>query len=237
MTAQEKRRILICEDEPLIAEHLKVTLRKLGYEVAGTGKTEYEIYHLLKSTNFDLILLDINISGHFEGIKIGAFIRDFIQKPFIYVTAHSDRDTFSRALHTRPSSYIVKPFKSVDIYTGIELALHTADSSVVAGERTKETILVNVRGNHVKIQVPDVIYLKAEGNYTCLYLLTGRYMLRGNLTETLQNHLDERFVRVHKSFAVNTAKINSVGHNTVNVMGEQVPLGRSFRSTLLEKLS
>jgi DNA-binding NarL/FixJ family response regulator len=122
-------KILIVEDEVFIAEDIKFTLEKLGYEVCSvcydSEKAAAELYRCVP----DLVMLDITIRGHKDGIQLAEMINEIHHIPFIYLTSHSDRDTLERAKHTRPRGYIVKPFKDRDLISSIEIALfnHSED--------------------------------------------------------------------------------------------------------------
>jgi len=236
-----KKRIIIGEDEPLILEHLKNVVKSFGYEVVASGKTEAEILSVINKHEADVILLDINLGGKHEGITIGRYIKQNVNKPFIYVTAHSDTYTLHKALDTQPSSYIIKPFKKTDIYIAIELALSSfdpdkGDKLLPDTNTTRENIMIRVKGSIVKVTLRDVLYAKAEGNYTMLYSIKGKYLLRGNLLETIENYLNHDFIRVHKSFAVQIDKVTSVSQNHVMLGTEEIPLGRTFKEALLERM-
>ncbi len=116
-------RILIIEDEPLIARDLKRICVKLGYQVAGIAYESTQATDMLHSRLYDLVLTDINIKGHQDGIEIGKLIREKYDKPFIYVTSFADNNTLTRAKETMPNGYVVKPFDEKDIYSSIEIAL------------------------------------------------------------------------------------------------------------------
>ena len=116
-------KILIVEDEVLIAEDLRDSIEEIGYEVCSvcydSEKTSQELYRCKP----DLVMLDITIRGQKDGIEIAEIINEYHHIPFIYLTSHSDKATLERAKHTRPGGYIVKPFKDSDLISSIELAL------------------------------------------------------------------------------------------------------------------
>jgi DNA-binding NarL/FixJ family response regulator len=117
-------RILIVEDEPIIAADIEQTLVRENYQVIGIAHTSSRAIDMLHRLDPDLILLDIALKGDRDGIDIARIARDKYQKPFIYITSFADRDTLERARLTLPSGYIVKPFKDQDIISAIEMALY-----------------------------------------------------------------------------------------------------------------
>lgn len=117
-------KILIVEDEALIAEDIRMTLEELGYEVCAICHDSERASQALHTHHPDLVLLDISIKGHKDGIELAKVINDHHHIPFIYLTSHSDRATLERAKQTRPRGYIVKPFRDRDLISSIEIALY-----------------------------------------------------------------------------------------------------------------
>lgn len=116
--------ILIVEDEALIAKEIEITLRRLGYRIAGNTRNGDEALDLLVTRKPDIALLDIHIKGTRNGIDIARHIREKHDIPFVFLTAFSDRGTLTEVSQTLPYGYIVKPFNERDLLSTIELALH-----------------------------------------------------------------------------------------------------------------
>ncbi len=116
--------ILIVEDEAVIAAEIEMTLRKMGYRIAGKARNGDKALDLLASTNPSLALLDINIKGSLSGIDLATIIRTKYNYPFVFLTALADRATLSRVKETLPYGYVVKPFNDKDLLSAIELALY-----------------------------------------------------------------------------------------------------------------
>lgn len=120
----EKIRILIVEDESLVAEDLKDMLLGFGYEVPGIAKNGEKAIALAGEHQPDLVLMDINLLGEMDGITAGGEIRSRWGIPIIYVTAFASPEIIDRAKKTVPSGYILKPFNERQIQTAIEIALY-----------------------------------------------------------------------------------------------------------------
>lgn len=119
-----ERSILVVEDELIVALEIKKTLIKLGYRVAGTEKDGQSAIETAGKTSPDLVLMDIRLKGEMDGIEAAQRIRALYQTPVIFLTAHSDEDTLSRALKTQPCGYLVKPFRERELYQAIEMCIH-----------------------------------------------------------------------------------------------------------------
>lgn len=117
------KKILIVEDDDIIAKVEDWRLKNLGYEVAGRAVSGAEAMELVAKTKPDLVLMDINIQGDMDGIETAKRIKKQFSIPVVYVTSHSDGPTLDRAKATQPDGFVVKPFEDNDLRVAIELAL------------------------------------------------------------------------------------------------------------------
>jgi PAS domain S-box-containing protein len=117
------KRILIVEDERLISLDLSRRLPKLGYEVCAIVATGEEAVQKAAELKPDLVLMDICLRGEMDGIQAAELIRSKGDLPVVYLSANSDEMTLNRAKLTRPSSYLLKPFKERELQIGIDMAL------------------------------------------------------------------------------------------------------------------
>jgi len=118
-----KVRVLIVEDEPLIAENLAMYLNNNDYEVAGIAYDFEEGMHHLKEGKPDIVLLDINLEGKQDGIDLGKYIHEKLGIPFVFLSSYSDKNTLDRAKQVQPSGYLVKPFHEKTLLTTLEISL------------------------------------------------------------------------------------------------------------------
>lgn len=116
-------RVLIVEDEPLIAEDISDFLGDINYQPAGIAYDSETALDMLINRHPDIVLLDITIEGSLNGIDIAHIIRKKYNIPFIYLTSHSDKNTLDKAKMTLPYGYIVKPFNEKDLLSSLEMAL------------------------------------------------------------------------------------------------------------------
>ncbi len=119
-----KLRILIVEDEPAIAEHIAAYLDNEDFEVSGIAYDCEEALEQLKTNTPDAVILDINLEEvASDGIAIAKQINEKYQIPFLFLTAHSDKETLNRAKEVSPSGYIVKPFNEKTLQASVEIAI------------------------------------------------------------------------------------------------------------------
>jgi len=122
-----KARIMIVEDEGIIAEDLQMNLEEMGYEVVHVAATGEAAVDYAKRLRPDLILMDVFLQGAIDGIEAAARIRKTLDIPIIYMTAFADDRMFERAKNTGPFAYMIKPIRERELYTNIEMALFKHD--------------------------------------------------------------------------------------------------------------
>lgn len=115
-------KVLVVEDDPLIAEDLRILLCDNGYSVVVAHAKDEAVMHLTANKP-DLVLLDINLGGGSTGVDIARWINANHPIPFIYLTSYADQTTLQQAKDTHPSAYLLKPFTGPDIKVSIEIAL------------------------------------------------------------------------------------------------------------------
>lgn len=117
-------RILIVEDEILIALEIETRLKKFGFEVCGKAVSSEEALFLVESESPELVLMDIMIKGTMDGIQTASVINKKYNIPIIYLTAYVDQVTLNRAKETNPFGYLAKPIQERDLHSTIEMALY-----------------------------------------------------------------------------------------------------------------
>jgi DNA-binding LytR/AlgR family response regulator len=118
-----KIRILVVEDESIVAKDIQRTLEKLGYEVPATASSAVSAYEKLEEVEPDIVFLDVKLKGEQDGVHIAEHIKDRYDIPVIFLTSFVDQDTIDRAKVTEPYGYLVKPFNEGDLKTTVEMAL------------------------------------------------------------------------------------------------------------------
>jgi two-component system cell cycle sensor histidine kinase/response regulator CckA len=121
---QVGRRILIVEDERIIAKDLQRSLLQLGYDVAPPVATAEAAIQAASEACPDLVLMDIHIGGTQDGIETAQILRSRFDTPVVYLTAFADPETVARAALTEPLGYLVKPVKPDELRAAVEIALH-----------------------------------------------------------------------------------------------------------------
>jgi len=214
-------RIVIGEDEILIAEHLKDIVNSFKHEVVGVGHNKNEILILIEKTKPDMVLLDIRMENKFTGIEIGKILLHQYGIPFIYISAHSDKEIIEKALPTKPSGYIIKPFKPMDVYMAIQIASDKFRRTV-----KDNYILVKDSGKKVKVYYYNILFFKSDNNYIEIHTKTKTYVLRSSLEKIAKELTDEGFVRAHRSYLVNSNHIKTLSPHFISINFHKIPISR-----------
>jgi len=139
-------RVLVVEDEAVVAMDIEHRLINLGHKVVGVTARGEEAVRLGKELRPDLILMDIHLQGDMDGVTAAEQIHESFEVPVVYVTAHADEVTIQRAKISGPFGYVLKPFDERELRTVIEMALykHEADRKLRASERRYAMMLASI---------------------------------------------------------------------------------------------
>ncbi len=231
--------IYIVEDEPLIVETIKTILEEGGYTICGESDNAKEAIFDIETKKPDLILADIMIDGELDGIEMMQHLNKKISTPFIFLTSLSDPETLKRVKSCDPAGFIVKPFNENTILANIELAIHKhqAKAPSISSDLLSESFFIKNRGELFKINQNDILFLEAEGNYCMLYTSDKKHLLSHSLKHTHEKLPVSKFLKVHRSFVINFAKIDSLHEGYIFIEGHKIPVSRSSRDTLMELLN
>jgi DNA-binding LytR/AlgR family response regulator len=235
-------KILIVEDEMLIAANISIQLESLGYEILGIIPRGQEAINVIKSDKPDLVLMDINLKGEMDGIETATLMQLDGAIPIIYLSANTDEASFKRAKATNPYAFLSKPFKKLDLKNALALASDRILIEKSEPQNQPDKFVLNdrifVRHNEVmvKIIIEDILYLEADRNYCNVCTKSNIYLL----VNTLKNMEDklpvEQFQRIHRSFIVNVNHVDEVAQNHITVENKILPLSKELRKDLLDRL-
>jgi len=244
----EKYKVLIIEDELIIAEDIKDILEHASYEVIGMAASGKEAIELLSEVMPDILLVDVSIKGNMDGIQLANVIREQYNLPFIYITSYTNKSVLERAKLTKPYGYIVKPYKEQDVLIAVELALSNAaseslklNSFIPSGKTSSQPLddhlFIRDKGGLLKIKFSDILFLEADGNYTTIHLAANKYTLRSTLKNAEEQLPTDRFFRIHKSYIINLQEITKIDSSTVIVGKSLLPIGRIYQEPLMKRLT
>ena len=130
-------RILVVEDQGVVATDIERCLEDGGFEVTGIATSMQEAIREVSAVRPDLILMDIRINGEADGVQTADYLRRHFGVPVVFLTAHDDRDTLDRAKRTGPMAFLLKPFKPAELTSTVEIALRRDRAEQQARERER----------------------------------------------------------------------------------------------------
>lgn len=140
---ESKVRILIVEDQFLVANDIKDNLETLGYEISAIATSGEKAVKKAGEGKTDLVLMDIVLRGEMDGIEAAEIIRSRFDLPVIFLTAYRDPKILERAKISEPFGYLIKPFEANELHSNVEIALYKHKIEIEkkkAGEERKKLI-------------------------------------------------------------------------------------------------
>ncbi|WP_052594485.1 response regulator [Aureispira sp. CCB-QB1] len=247
-----KIKILVVEDEMIIADNICSILEELGYDVLEPAISYTEALEILEAEKPDLALLDIQLAGRRDGIDLAWKIKDEYEIPFIFLTSNADPATVERAKKVSPPAYLLKPFDKNDLYTSIEIALYNYSQNNTgelgekrlpeSEERTENVVLnealfVKHKQSFQKVNFEDILFLKSEHVYIRIILNnTKEYLIRNSMSKFIER-LPDYFFKIHRSYVINLKQVESIGTIYLTIKGHELPFGKGYRAELLKKVN
>ena len=239
-----KERILIVEDDMIIAANISLQLTTLGYEVTGIEtRGEEAISHAFRNRP-DIILMDIQLKGMLSGIETARQIKDQMDIPVIYLTANNDEATFEKARDTSPLAFLTKPYSTLTLrrtleLVSVQLQAKQAGNRKEGKERYKpmdDRIFVRHNGKQVKLLLQDILYIEAERNYCNIVTVNGRFLVVATLKSLEEELPGSEFLRVHRSYLVNAYRVDGLADHHLEIGRKVIPVGKSYREVLNNRL-
>ncbi|MBN1417180.1 MAG: sigma 54-interacting transcriptional regulator [Planctomycetes bacterium] len=161
--SRRSARILIVEDESIVAEDIRVGLEHMGYEVCGVVASGEGALKELDGHTPDLVLMDVALAGPLDGVQTAEEVRRRFRIPVVYLTAHADDDTLRRAGVTEPFGFIVKPFRRRDLRIVIEIGLYRAKIEAER-QRAEEALRASEGELSVRSKVAQAFLTALDGD-------------------------------------------------------------------------
>jgi DNA-binding LytR/AlgR family response regulator len=240
-------KVLLVEDDWIIAKEISYNLQDMGFEVAGCFDNGEEAYRQIKTLLPDLVILDIDLVGEMTGIELASQLKKDGNIPFIFLTALADSQTVEKAKLAEPFAYLVKPVAPETLYSTIEITLHNAArrntdisdtaTSIKDNLTIDDSIFVKNKKRLEKILLRDILWVEAFDIYAMIKTPAGQYLLSHSLKAVEEKFPSSHFIRVHRSFLVNKEKIDAIEETDLIIAATPIPVGKTYREGLMKKLS
>lgn len=218
--------ILIVEDEILLAKDLQLRLENNKNYKTTIAQSFENAIKVLITEKIDFLIIDITLKGSKSGIDLAEKVNEKFNLPFLFLTSHADQQTFDRAKLVQPHAYLLKPFNDRMISMSIELALSNFNSNQFEKEEENtfqeennteldKVLYLKKDNTFQKVKLRDIIYLEANSNYTLLHTKEADYVYATVLKKIQEKLSDDLFMRIHRSYIINTHYVTSFENNNV----------------------
>lgn len=225
-----KIKVLIVEDELLIAETIKLYLHERGHEVVGIAISFDESIQLLKETNPDVILLDVRLYGPKSGIDLANHLQQESNNiPYIIVSSQYDSKIIKDAMHAGAAGYITKPISKETLWSTIELAVLKVEDDLA----NEKYIELKISKGIQRIKLKDILYIKADHVYVEIICTSAKYTCRYTLIELIKAINQPQFIRCHRSFIINQKKIQKYSNSKIWINDEVIPISAKYKEAVL----
>jgi DNA-binding LytR/AlgR family response regulator len=237
----EKYNCIIVEDEPLAAEILEDYIRQIAFlELKGICRNAISAMEILQKSRIDLIFLDI----HLPKIKGVDFVKTLKNPPQIIITS-AYQEYALQGYELNVIDYLLKPIEfnrflmAVNkIKTQNEGIRVNESSHVIAGDAgEKPHLFFNVSKKKVKIYIDDILYIESLKEYIRIVANGKSILTKFQLNQVEELLTKGKFIRVHRSFIVSKARIESFSATEIEIAGKEIPIGRSYKEYVLSSLA
>lgn len=233
-----KIKVLIVEDESLIAQEIAECLIENDFEVTEIVATSQGALRSIKEKKPDVILMDISIKGDENGIVLSKRILQSDNFPIIFLTSHTESGIVKEATDLRPSAFLLKPFNEKELPIAIELAFTNYNTSVINKSKPilKDCVFVKSGKQYEKIKLEDIYYIEAQGSYSNIVTKKGDYIISFNLSHFHEEVSNALFLRIHRSYIINLINVKSFDASTVTINEKALPLSKPFQEKFISAI-
>ena len=237
--------ILIIEDDPITADSMQLMLREFGFTIKGIVHTLEAALRFLNKETFDIALVDIDLNGSNSGIEIGTMIHSLYRLPFIFITGLSDKAIIAEAIKANPAAYLVKPSNAATLFACIQTAIQNFSNKQVGSlQQHQQTgfFFIKTRNKLKRVEWKDVVLLSSADNYTVFtFQDKSEHYIRSSLAMTLKyqvpKHLQENFLQVNRSEAVQLAFISEIEEDEMVTTLKKVSITKAYLKDVKERLN
>lgn len=221
-------RLLLVEDEVIIAENIRQSLVDLGYDSVTVCNSYNEAMDVIKKGEIEMAIMDINLDDEKgrTGIDLAIELKKVKPTPFIFITAYSDKETVDMASKIGPSAYLVKPVNDKTIFSTIQIATQNFNSNQVpdsleSDESPAQYFFTKIGNKTFKIFWSEVYLIRAIKNYVEIkaFDYTQTFLIRTSLTNCLESILPDNqknyFVKINRAEAIRIEIVRSYDNQKI----------------------
>lgn len=228
---------IIVDDEPVACEIIENHLAKIKHvKVVASCKNAMEAFNIIKSNSIDLIFLDINMP-EMSGLSLAKLISD--KTKVIFTTAY--REYAVDGFDLKAVDYLLKPIsferllQAISKYLDENIVESIPQNNEINNEKDN-FIFVRANRKMIKINFSEIKYIESLSDYIKIYLTNDMITTRETITSIEAKLPQKEFIRVHRSFIVSIANIDSYTNETIEIGKKEIPISRTYKDEVIEKL-
>lgn len=224
-----KLKCVITDDEPMARKGIKGYVEKVNFlELAGVCEDAVSLNNLLREQPVDLLFLDIEMP-YISGVEL---LQSLSNPPKVIFTTAYEQYAL-KGFELEAVDYLLKPISFERFLKAVNRAY---DLFRQTAPPAADHLFIKTDDKLVKVSWADIVYIEAMENYVSIYTAQTRYITHTTLKSVLECITDPGFIQTHKSFVINAAKITSIEGNLIELGKYQVPVSRSMKDAVLEKI-
>ena len=223
-------KVLIVEDELIIAESIKLYLSERGHITVGMAISYEQAITLIHAKTPELVLIDIRIYGEKSGIDVAEYLNGLESKiTFVILSSQYDQALVSQAAFIGASGYLTKPITKGTLWSTVEMVAQKATIQ----EFDNKYVEVKIRKGYHRISLNEILYIKSDHVYVEIVCENSKFLCRYSLSELIENINHPDFVRCHRSYAVNSRKITTYTSSKIWIGEAIIPVSAKYRTSLV----
>lgn len=235
-----KTKCLVIDDEPLARDLMRSHIEKLeNFEICAECGDAMKALHELHNYKVDLMFMDIQMP-QITGLE---FLKTLKNPPKVIITT-AFREYALEGFELDVVDYLLKPItferflKSVNkYYQATQEDVNSTQSVQITTSKAEEAfIYVKENKKVVKLHLSDILYVEGLSEYVQIYTPNKKIITKTSMTNMSEKLPDDNFMRIHKSFIVSLSKIEAFTSSSIEVPGKELPIGRSYKNSVLEVL-
>ncbi len=242
-------KVLVVEDEIILAHDIRDRLADMNYEVVGIASSVEKAVAILKEKAIDIIMIDIILKGDKDGVELAKIVNEAYQIPFIFLTSHADTSLVERAKSVHPYAYILKPFNDRQVKIAIELALmnfsnKTPGKNVFENNESineeskvlqiKDSLFLKKNQHFVRVPLTDILCIEADNNYCTVYTKSERFVYAVVMKKIEAQLHKTNVIRTHRSYIVNVNQVSGFEGNLLFVGTHKIPVSKSQKEQVFK---
>ena len=245
----KKIQILIVDNEITLSSQISSQLNQIKYQLIGTVPNLKEALHFLRKQAVDIILIELKTPLENNWLKLGLEIKNSFNLPFIIMASESNQSSINKAIKLNPTAILLKPLIKQQIEIAIDIAVENFHKPIFKieklnkslGKKTNMMSLKNclfLKRNNLleRVDFDDILWLKAESNYTIIHTLKGEFIYATVLKIFEEKLPTDQFMRVHRSYIINLEKIDGFEGKMVIIKNKYIPITNRARIKVFDML-